>query len=193
VSIYVDEGVLKKAGIVLSEETRKSFEQSVEGMATSQKPGEGRLDILSEAVQHILARCEAEAKGLDCSYICTGHLFLALVKESNKVTKVIENAGVSLERIRRDVEWSMKVEQDIEGGGVGLTPTVKGVIEASITDAKRLGSEEVLPEHVLLGLVRYPNGIAAIQLMKSGITLETVYVELIRLYSGNRSSLGLSS
>ncbi len=185
--IFVDEKVLEKAGILLPKETGKPFEPSSEGVAVGQKPGGGRLDILSEAVQNILATSEAEAKRLNCSYVCTGHLLMALIKELNTATKVMENAGVNLERIRRDVEWSMKVEQVIEGGGVGLTPAVKGAIEISITEARRLGSEKVLPEHVLLGLVLASDGIAAIQLKNSGFTPERVYVELIRFYSANRS------
>jgi ATP-dependent Clp protease ATP-binding subunit ClpC len=76
----------------------------------------------------------------------------------------------------------MKEEQAIEGGGVGLTSAVKEVIKIAITEAKRLGSEKVLPEHVLLGLVLASDGIAANHLKNLGITAEIVYVKLIRLF-----------
>ena len=184
VPIFADEKVLKKAGVLLDEETGKPFESSSEKVSVGHKAGEGRLDILSEAVQDILATSEAEAKRLNCGYVCTGHLLMALVKEMNTATKVMENAGVNLGRIQLDMKTLMKEEHAIEGGGVGLTPAVKEAIQISIAEAKRLGSEKVLPEHVLLGLVRASDGIAANQLKNSGITPETVYIELIRLYTG---------
>ena len=170
--------------MLLDEETGKPFEPSSAGVSVRQKAGKGRLDIFSEAVQDILATSEAEAKRLNYSYVCTGHLLMALVKEMNTATKVIENAGVNLGRIQLDMKTLMKKEHAIEGGGVGLTPAVKEAMQISIAEAKRLGSEKVLPEHILLGLVRASDGIAANQLKNSGITPETVYIELIRLYTG---------
>jgi bifunctional DNase/RNase len=186
VPIFADEEVLKKAGVLLDEETGKTFEPSSAGATVGQKVGKGRLDIFSEAVQDILATSEAEAKRLNCGYVCTGHLLMALAKETNTATKVMENAGVNLGRIQLDIKTLMKEEHAIEGGGIGLTPAVREAIQISIAEAKRLGSEEVLPEHVLLGLVRASDAIAANQLKNSGITPETVYIELIRLYTGNR-------
>jgi bifunctional DNase/RNase len=182
VSIFADEQVLKKASVLVDEETGKPFEPSSEKVSVGQKTGEGRLDLFSKAAQDILAKSEVEAKRMDCSYVCTGHLLMALAKEKNTATQVMKNAGINLRRIYRDMKTLMKRETDIEGGGVGLTPAVKETIQISIAEAKRLGSEKVLPEHILLGLVSASDGIAANQLKNSGITPETVYVELIRLY-----------
>ena len=115
-------------------------------------------------------------------------MFLLLVplKETNTASQVMKNEGVNVGRIQLDMKTLMKEEHAIEGGGVGLTPAVKEAIQISISEAKRLGSEEVLPEHILLGLVHASDGIAANQLKNWGITPETVYIELIRLYTGAR-------
>ncbi len=182
VPIYVDEEVLKKAGILLDKETGKSSGPSSEGVPMEQAAGKEHIDLLSESVQDILTESEAEAKRLNCSYVCTGHVLMALSKRMSAATKVMENAGVRVGRIQIDIQTLMKEKQAIEGGGVGLTSAVKEMIKIAIAEAKRLGSEKVLPEHVLLGLARASDGIAANQLKNLGITPETVYVEIIRLY-----------
>jgi len=183
--IFADEEVVKQAGLFLDEETGQPCERLPETVPVGQKADKGPLDTFSDAVQGILATSEAEAKRLNCGYVCTGHLLVALVKETNTATKVIQNAGVSLGRIQLDVKKALaQKERAIEGGGVGLTPAVKETIQISTTEAKRLGSEKVLPEHVLLGLVRAGDGIAADYLKNQGITAEIVYIGLIRLYTG---------
>ncbi len=183
VSVFTDDKVLKKAGILLDEETGKPFEPSSEEVPAGQQLSKGRLEVFSESAQDILDAAEIEAKRLNCSYVCTGHLLLALAKKMNMSTEVLKNMGVNLAKIQLDIETSTKDEHNIEGGGTGLTPTVKEAIQVSITEAKRLGSEKVLPEHILLGLVRTGNGIAANQLKDARINPETIYIELIRLYT----------
>jgi len=183
VSVFVDEKVLNKAGILLDEETGKPFEPSSEEVPAGQKLDKGRLDVFSESAQDILDAAEIEAKRLNCSYVCTGHLLLALVKKVNMSTEALKNVGVNLAKIQLDIETSMKDEQNIEGGGTSLTPAVKEAIQVSITEAKRIGSKQVFPEHILLGLVRASDGIAANRLKDAGINPETIYVELIHLYT----------
>jgi len=182
VPIYADEEVLKKAGILLDKEAGKSFGPSSEGVQMGQRAGKEHIDILSESVEDILTESEAEAKRLNCSYVCTGHVLVALSKRMSTATKVMENAGVRVGRIQIDIQTLMKEKQAVEGGGVGLTSAVKEVIKIAIAEAKRLGSAKVLPEHLLLGLVRATDGIAANELKNLGITPETIYVELIRLF-----------
>jgi hypothetical protein len=187
VPVFADDKVLKKAGAHLDAETGKPlFEPSSEGVTTTQKQAKGRFEAFSESVQDILNTAEAEAKRLNCSYVCTGHLLLALLKEMNTVTEVMKNAGVDFAKMQLDIETLMKGEHAIEGGGTGLTPAVKETIQISVAEAKRLGSEKVLPEHILLGLSRASDGIASNQLKNAGIAPETIYVELIRLYAGTR-------
>jgi len=183
IPIFTDEKVLKKAGVLLDEETKPS-ELPSEGMSIEQNADKKRLDIFSEAVRDILATSEVEAKRLNHGYVCTGHLLMALTKETNTASKVMKNAGVDLDKIQLDMETLITKENAIEGGGAGLTSTVKEAIQISIAEARRLGSEKVLPEHILLGLVRASDGIAGNHLKDLGVTPEIVYAELIRLYVG---------
>jgi hypothetical protein len=184
VPIFVDDAVLKFAGILLDEETDKPIESSSEEAPVEQEATKGNLSAFSESVQNILNTSEAEAKRLNCSYVCTGHLLLALVEERNIATEVLKNIGVNLAKIQLDIETSMKDDHNIEGGGTGLTLAVKEAIQVSIIEAKRLAGEKVLPEHILLGLVRANDGIVANRLKDAGINPEVIYVELIRLYAG---------
>ena len=180
VPIYADEGVMKKAGVLLDKETGEPCGPSSEGVPATQAAGDEKVDILSDSVEDILAESEAEAKRMSYSYVCTGHVLMALSKRMSTATKVMEDAGVRVGRIQVDIQALMKGEQAIEGGGAGLTPAVKEAIKVSIAETKRLGSGKVFPEQLLLGLVRASGGIAADQLKNLGITPETVYVGLIR-------------
>jgi len=171
VPIFADEEVLKKASIVLPE-----------AESIGQRADKGRLDIFSKAAQDILAASEAEARHMHHDYISTGHLLITLAKKKNMASNIMKSAGANMGRIQKDLKALLKKEHAVEGGGVGLTPTVKEAIQISIDEAKKLGSEEVLPEHILLGLMRASDGIAANQLRNLGITPEIVYTELIRLH-----------
>lgn len=168
--IFAREEVLDKASIVLTE--AESLGRAVD---------EGLPDVFSEDVQHILAASGEEARHMHHDYISTGHLLIALAKKKSTAADVMKNAGVSLKRIQKDMKSLMKKERDVEGGGAGLTPPVKEAIQLSIGEANKLDSEEVLTEHILLGLIRTSDGIAADQLSDSGVTAEKVYTELIRL------------
>jgi len=113
-------------------------------------------------------------------YISTGHLLIALASKKSRASNIMKNAGANLGRIQKDLKDLLKRERSVEGGGVGLTPPVKEAIQMSIDEARKLGSEEVLPEHVLLGLMRTRDGVAAGQLEDLGITAERIYMELAR-------------
>jgi len=170
VPIFVDEEVLKQASIVLQEEE-----------SSGQRADKGYLDVFSKAARDILSTSEAEARHMHHDYVSTGHLLIALANKKSRASNIMKNAGANLGRIQKDLKDLLKREHSIEGGGVGLTPPVKEAIQISIDEAKKLGNEEVLPEHVLLGLVRTSDGIAANQLGNLGITPEIIYMELARL------------
>jgi bifunctional DNase/RNase len=168
--VFANEEMFKKASILLPDEE-----------SIGQTADRGHLDIFSKAARDILTTSEAEARHLHHDYVSTGHLLIALVKNKNTASNIMKNAGANLGRIEKDLKALLKKEHGVEGGGVGLTPAVKEAIRISVDEARKLDSEEVLPEHVLLGLVRASDGIAANQLKNSGITPEIVYTELIRL------------
>jgi bifunctional DNase/RNase len=171
VPIFVDEEVLKQASIALQEEG-----------SIGQRADKGYLDAFSKAARGILATSEAEARHMHHDYVSTGHLLIALANKKNTASNIMKNAGANLGRIQKDLKDLLKREHSVEGGGVGLTPPVKEAIRISIDEAKKLGSEEVLPEHILLGLVRTSDGVAASQLKNLEITPEIIYMELARLH-----------
>ena len=190
VAIFAEEKVLEKAGVLIDPETGNPFESSSEEVPPSTEPAKERISAFSESVQSILSIAENEAERVNCSYVCTGHLLSALLSGTNIATEVIKSAGSDPAKIRLDIETLLKGNTEIEGGGIGLTPSVKEVIQTSIAEAKRLGADKVLPEHLLLGIMGTSDGIAANQLKNAGINQEMIYAELIRLY--NRSQTGLS-
>lgn len=206
--IFADEKVLNKAGVLLDPETgkpidpetRKPIEAGVgfyeEGKPTELPSGEiesieGELqkkppqfEMFSESAQGILGLAEEEAKRLNHNFIGTGHLLLALAKKiPTAANKVLDNLGVNLAKIPAEIEASINQQSDIESGEAGLTSAVKKAIELSIMETKRLGGRNVQPEHILIGLIRENEGVAANLLKNLGVSAERIYIELIRLYT----------
>ena len=169
VPIFVDEEVLKQASIVLQEEERGG-----------RRADEGYLDVFSKAARDMLSTSEAEARHMHHDYVSTAHLLIALANKKSRASNIMKNAGANLGRIQKDLKDLLKRELSLEGGGVGLTPPVKEAIQISIAEAKKLGGGEVLPEHVLLGLVRTGDSVAGEHLKDLGITPEIVYMEIAR-------------
>ena len=168
--IFVDEEVLRKASIVL--EDTDSPGQRVAG---------GHLDKFSKEVLDILAASAVETRHMHHDYTSTGHLLIGLASRKNTASDIMKTAGADLGKIREDLTGQLMAGHPVEGGGGGLTPALKEVIRLSIDEANKVSSLEVLPEHVLLGLLRATDGIAAGKLADLGITPERVYVELLRL------------
>jgi bifunctional DNase/RNase len=169
VPMFADKEVLGKASIVLPE-----------AESIGQRADKGRLDIFSKAAQDILAASEAKARHMHHDYVSTAHLLMALADKKSGASNIMKKGGADLGRVRKILEALLKGEHCVEGGGVGLTPQVKEAIQISVDEAKKLGSKEVLPEHVLLGLVRARDSVAAGQLKDLGITPEMIYVEIAR-------------
>ena len=200
IPIFADEKVLNKAGILLDPETGKligtgvTFDEEgkptkpssreIEGIESELKKKPPQFEIFSESAQDILSLAEEEAKRLNSNFVGTGHLLLALVKKiPTAANKVLNNMGINLAKIPAEIEASINQQSDIESGETGLTSLVKKAIELSVKETKRLGGGKVQPEHILIGLVRQNNGIAANLLKNLGINPEGIYVELIRLYT----------
>ncbi|GAI30833.1 unnamed protein product, partial [marine sediment metagenome] len=175
--IFANEKVLAKAAIHLEEETGKLIEP--------RKDENGKLGIFSESAQEALSLAEKEAKRLNHNFVSTGHLLLALLKSvPTAASEVLNNLGINLAKIPKEIEVSIN-QPNIESGEIGLSPALKKTIELTIEEAKRLGSEKVLPEHFLIGLTRENEGIAANLMKNLGINTEKIYVELIRLYTSS--------
>ncbi|MBN2187672.1 MAG: ATP-dependent Clp protease ATP-binding subunit [Dehalococcoidia bacterium] len=140
------------------------------------------FERFSEGARRVLTRAQGEAQRLGHSYIDTEHILLGLVaEESGIVSKVLNNFGISLNKIQAAVEFVIgKGEKRAVSGEVDLAPRAKRVIELAVDEARRLNSNYIGSEHLLLGLLRESGGVACSVLESLGITLERTRDEVNR-------------
>jgi hypothetical protein len=132
----------------------------------------------------VLSLAQDEAQRFNHNYIGTEHLLLGLVREGDGVAaKVLSTLGLELDDIRRRVEFIMGRGDRIVLGEIGLTPRSRKVIELAVDEARRLNHHYIGTEHLLLGLVREGEGIAAGVLESLGVTLEKVRTQTIQVLS----------
>ena len=143
-----------------------------------------RFEKFSERARRVLTLAQEEAQHLNHSYIDTEHILLGLAREEEGVAaKVLVNLGVGLSKIRAAVGFVIGRGEKPSTGETGLTPRAKRVIELAIDEARHLGHNYIGTEHLLLGLLREGEGVAADILDSLGITLERARAEVIRVLS----------
>jgi ATP-dependent Clp protease ATP-binding subunit ClpC len=143
-----------------------------------------RFDKFTERARRVLTLAQEEAQRFNHNYIGTEHLLLGLVREGDGVAaKVLANLGVELNKVRSAVEFIIGRGDRAVIGEIGLTPRAKKVIELAVDEARRLNHHYIGTEHVLLGLVREGEGIAAGVLESLGVNLERVRAETTRILS----------
>jgi len=143
-----------------------------------------RFDKFTERARRVLSLAQEEAQRFQHNYIGTEHLLLGLVRESEGVAaKVLGNLGVEPYRVRNAVEFIIGRGDRIVLGEIGLTPRAKKVIELAVDEARRLNHHYIGTEHLLLGLVREGEGIAAGVLESLGVNLEKVRTQTIQVLS----------
>ena len=131
-----------------------------------------------------MSLAQEEAQRFQHNYIGTEHLLLGLVREGEGVAaKVLSNLGVELNKVRSAVEFIIGRGDRIVLGEIGLTPRAKKVIELAVDEARRLNHHYIGTEHLLLGLVREGEGIAAGVLESLGVNLEKVRSQTIQVLS----------
>jgi ATP-dependent Clp protease ATP-binding subunit ClpC len=134
-----------------------------------------RFDKFTTRARKVLSLAQEEAQRFQHNYIGTEHLLLGLVREGEGVAaKVLEDLGVELIQVRSAVEFIINRGDRIVLGEIGLTPRAKKVIELAVDEARRLNHHYIGTEHILLGLVREGEGIAAGVLESQGVNLEKV-------------------
>ncbi len=144
-----------------------------------------RFEKFSERARRVLTLAQEEAQSLNHSYIGTEHILLGLVREEEgAAAKVLTNLGVSLNKVRASVEFVIGRGEKPSTSETGLTPRARRVIELAIDEARYLGHNYIGTEHLLLGLLREGEGIAAGVLDSFGITLERARAEIERVLSG---------
>src|SRR5216684_618250 len=148
-----------------------------------------RFDKFTERARKVLTLAQEEATRFNHNYIGTEHLLLGLVREGEGVAaKVLSNLGVELNQVRYAVEAIIGRGDRIVLGEIGLTPRAKKVIELAVDEAQRLNHYYIGTEHLLLGLVREGEGIAAGVLESLGVNLEKVRTQTIQVLSQTSNS-----
>jgi ATP-dependent Clp protease ATP-binding subunit ClpC len=143
-----------------------------------------RFEKFSERARRVLTFAQEEAQHFNHSYIGTEHILLGLVREDEGVAaKVLLNLGVGLSKVRSAVEFIIERNEKPSTGDIGLTPRAKRVIELAIDEARSLGHNYIGTEHLLLGLLREGEGIAASVLDSFSINLERTRAEIVRVIS----------
>jgi ATP-dependent Clp protease ATP-binding subunit ClpC len=153
-----------------------------------------KFDKFTERARKVLSLAQEEAQRFNHNYIGTEHLLLGLVRENDGVAaKVLSNLGVELNKVRSAVEFIIGRGERIVLGDIGLTPRAKKVIELAVDEARRLGHHYIGTEHLLLGLVREGEGIAAGVLESLGVNLEKVRSEVSLLLNQSGGTRGESA
>ncbi len=143
-----------------------------------------RFDKFTERARRVLTLAQEEAQRFNHNYIGTEHLLLGLVREGDGVAaKVLANLGIELNKVRSAVEFIIGRGERSTMSEIGLTPRAKKVIELAVDEARRLNHHYIGTEHLLLGLVREGEGIAAGVLESLGVNLERVRAETTRILS----------
>ncbi len=143
-----------------------------------------RFDKFTERARKVLTLAQEEAQRFNHNYIGTEHLLLGLVREGDGVAaKVLANMGVELNKVRSAVEFIIGRGDRVVMGEIGLTPRAKKVIELAVDEARRLNHHYIGTEHLLLGLVREGEGIAAGVLESLGVSLDKVRAQVIHVLS----------
>ena len=143
-----------------------------------------KFEKFSERARKVLTLAQEEAQRFNHNYIGTEHILLGLVREGEGVAaRVLGNLGVELSKVRAAVEFIIGRGERPGSGEIGLTPRAKRVIELALDEARRLNHSYIGTEHLLLGLLREGEGVAAGVLESLGVNLERVRAEVNRTLS----------
>ncbi len=141
-----------------------------------------RFEKFSERARRVLSLAQEEAQRFNHNYIGTEHILLGLVRETDGVAaKVLSNLGVELNKVRSAVEFIIGRGERSNPGEIGLTPRAKKVIELAVDEARRLNHHYIGTEHLLIGLMREGEGVAAGVLESLGVNLDKVRGETSRI------------
>src|SRR6478752_4754799 len=143
------------------------------------------FERFTDRARRVVVLAQEEAKMLNHNYIGTEHILLGLIHEGEGVAaKALESLGISLDAVREQVQDIIGQGQQQPSGHIPFTPRAKKVLELSLREALQLGHNYIGTEHILLGLIREGEGVAAQVLVKLGADLNRVRQQVIQLLSG---------
>ena len=153
-----------------------------------------RFEKFSERARRVLSLAQEEAQRFNHNYIGTEHILLGLVRETEGVAaRVLSSLAVDLSKVRSAVEFIIGRGEKPAQGEIGLTPRAKKVVELAVDEARRMNHTYIGTEHLLIGLLREGEGVAAGVLESLGVTLDKVRAETHRILSHNQGSGSQSS
>jgi ATP-dependent Clp protease ATP-binding subunit ClpC len=151
------------------------------------------FERFTDRARRVVVLAQEEARMLNHNYIGTEHILLGLIHEGEGVAaKGLESLGISLEGVRAQVEEIIGQGQQAPSGHIPFTPRAKKVLELSLREALQLGHNYIGTEHILLGLIREGEGVAAQVLVKLGADLNRVRQQVIQLLSGYQGKEAVS-
>ena len=152
------------------------------------------FERFTDRARRVVVLAQEEARMLNHNYIGTEHILLGLIHEGEGVAaKALESLGISLEGVRAQVEEIIGQGQQAPSGHIPFTPRAKKVLELSLREALQLGHNYIGTEHILLGLIREGEGVAAQVLVKLGADLNRVRQSVIQLLSGYQGKEAVAS
>ncbi|GGD30532.1 ATP-dependent Clp protease ATP-binding protein [Microbacterium faecale] len=154
------------------------------------------FERFTDRARRVVVLAQEEAKMLNHNYIGTEHILLGLIHEGEGVAaKALESLDISLDAVREQVQDIIGQGQQQPTGHIPFTPRAKKVLELSLREALQLGHNYIGTEHILLGLIREGEGVAAQVLVKLGADLNKVRQQVIQLLSGyqGKEPVGVAS
>ncbi len=149
------------------------------------------FERFTDRARRVVVLAQEEARMLNHNYIGTEHILLGLIHEGEGLAaKALENLGISLNAVREQVTEIIGKGQQAPTGHIPFTPRAKKVLEYSLREGLQLGHTYIGTEHILLGLIREGEGVAAQVLVKLGADLNKVRQQVIQLLAGYQSAQG---
>lgn len=152
------------------------------------------FERFTDRARHVLVLAQEEARGLNHNFIGTEHILLGLIHEGQGVgAKALEVLGVTVDAARARVMETIGPGESTPTGSPPFTSRAKKVLELSLREAMQLGHNYIGTEHMLLGLVREGEGVAATVLVELGADLERVRQQVIELLAGYQGATAAES
>src|ERR1700704_2637346 len=143
------------------------------------------FERFTERARQVVVLAQDEARALKHNYIGTEHILLGLLREEEGLAaRVLESLDITTERVRSQVVRIVGSGEEVTAGQIPFTPRAKKVLELALREALSLGHNYIGPEHILLGIVRENEGVAARILLDFGADCEMIRDEVIRMLSG---------